>query len=220
MENKVKNLFQQGRKAEIHDVVFDLEYFLNLKLKVSCGFSTTLEFKPMIWLHYRCKHFIGLDREEWLHLMSYKDYISNVLSQREFLNSMNLLNNTTEKDTEYTFQYINGICRLIIQQQNYKIKIDLDTWQSLIRIGIFLTSILCWNGILRKQITHFYYNYYIPTCSSLKKTNILLSEINGINEKDIEIDLTRLCYEIGRKMQKKIIADVKIHRLYLRMDNK
>lgn len=222
MDVSLKNFLQrsQRRQPQIYDVVFEMEYFLNLKLKVTCGFSTAFGFKPMIWLHYKDKQFIGFGREEWLHLMSYKDYISSTLSQREFLNSINLIENTSEEDTEYSFKYKNGVCYLIIQQEKYKIKIDPETWKSLIGIGIFLTSILCWNGILRKQLLHFYYNYYIPTCSTLKKTEILLSDISGINERDIEIDLTRLCYEIGKKMQNKIITDVKIHRLYLRMDNK
>lgn len=221
MENRVKNFFQQGRKAErVYDVVFDMEYYITLKLMLSCGFSTIFGFKPMIWLHYKCKYFIGMDREEWLHLMGYKEYISNVLSQREFLNSLNMIDNGSERSVKYTFQYKYGNYRLIVQQGNCKIKIDMEAWESLMRTRIFLTTILCWNSILRKQILHFYYDYYIPTCCRLKKTNIQLNEINGITEKDIEIDLTRLCYEIGKKMQSKIVTDIKMHRLLLGMDNK
>lgn len=222
MDTSIKNFLQrsQRRQPQIYDVVFEMEYFLNLKLKVVCGFSTLFGFKPMIWFHYKDKQFIGFDREEWLHLMSYKEYISNTLSQREFLKSINLIENTSENEIQYTFKYKNGVFYLVIRQGEYKIKIDPDTWKSIIRIGVFLTSILCWNGILRKQLLHFYYQYYIPACSVLKKTNIQLSDIKGISERDIEIDLTRLCYEIGKKMHNKIVTDVKIHRLYLRMDNK
>lgn len=200
----MRQLFEQPRKAQTYDMVFELEYFLNLKLKISCGFSTQNGFKPMIWLHYKNKHFIGLDREEWLRLMHYRTYISSVLSQREFLNSVNLIDDTTERNTEYIFQYKNGSYRLIIQQDKFKIKIEPDTWKSLIDVGIFLTSIVCWNGILRKQILHFYYDFYIPTCSVLRKTNIQFSDIKGINERDIEVDLTRLCYEIGKKCKAKL----------------
>lgn len=222
MNDLIKNCFQptQGRVPKIFDCVFDMEYFLSLKLKVSCGFSTILGFKPMIWFHYKNKHFIGFDREEWLHLMSYKDYISNTLSQREFTNFINLIDNTREKDTTYSFQHKNGSCHLIIHQGIYKIKINLDAWDSVCRIGVFLTTMLCWNGVLRKQLLHFYYQYYIPSCALLNKTQIQLGDIMGINEKDVEADLTRLCYEIGKKMQSKIKLDVRIHKLSLRMENK
>lgn len=218
----MKNCIQpcQGRSPKIYDCVFDLEYFLSLKVKVSCGFSTILRFKPMIWLHYKDKQFIGFDREEWLYLMSCKDFISNTLSQRELTNFINLIDNTREKNTTYSFRYKKNNLRLIIQQGIHEIKINLDTWNSLIRVGIFLTSILCWNGILRKQLLHFYHQYYIPSCAILNKTQIELGDIMGINGRDVEIDLSRLCYEIGNKMQSKIKNDIKIHRLCLRMENK
>lgn len=222
MENKTKKIFQfaQGRKPQIHDVVFGMEYFLNLKLMISCGFSTTLGFKPILWLHYKDKQFIGLDREEWLHLMSYKEYITNIINQYKFIDLISLIETDSDRDVYYSFKYKNGICYLILKQGKYEIKIDPETWRSLSRIGSFLTTLLCWNTILRKQIAHFYYDFYIPTCSTLNKTNIQFCEINTVYEKDIEIDLTRLCYEISKKMQNKIKTDVKIHRLLLRCDNK
>lgn len=221
MDSLMKNYFQQNQRTpKIYDCIFEFDYFLNLKLKVSCGFSTVLAFKPMIWFHYKNKHFIGFDREEWLYLMSYKEFISNILSQRKFKDSINLINNTRESNTKYFFRFKKNIYNLVIQQGIHKIKINLNTWNSLIRIGIFLTSILCWNGVLRKQLLHFYYQYYIPSCAMLNKTQIQLGDIMGINERDVEIDLTRLCFEIGLKMQSKIKTDVKVHRLCFRMANK
>lgn len=222
METRTKKIFALGRarKPQIYDVIFEMEYFLNLKLKISCGFSTTLAFKPVIWLHYKDKQFIQLDREEWLHLMSYKDYIHNTLNQNVFLDLINLIDNDCVRDIEYSFQYKNGICYIIFKQGRNEIKIDPGTWRSLTRIGAFLTTLLCWNTILQKQILHFYNQYYIPTCSVLNKTNINFYEIKGIHETDIEIDLTRLCYDISKKMQNKIKTDVKVHRLLLRIDNK
>lgn len=212
-------MFNLKRKPQIYDCVFELEYFINLKLKISCGFSTS-GFKPMVWLHYKNKNFIGFDRDEWTYLMSYKEYILATLHQYEFLDFLNLINKDDKRDIEYSFQYKNSICYMILQQDNYKIKIDPDTWKSLTQIGIFLTAFLNWNSILRKQILYFYYDYYIPTCALLNKTNVQLNDIKGINERDVEIDLIRLCYEFGRKMPNKIKTDVKIYRLLLRMDNK
>lgn len=222
MDSIITNCFQhcQGRTPKIYDCLFEFEYFLSLDLKISCGFSTILGFKPMIWFHYKDKQFVGFDREEWIYLMNYKEYISRTLSQRDFLNPFNLIDNTRGKNTTYSFQYKKGICNLMIQQGVYKIKIDYEAWNSIIRIGIFLTSIICWNGILRRQLLYFYHEYFIPACASLNKTEIQLGDIMGISERDVEIDLTRLCYEISKKMQIKIKADVKLHRLCLRMENK
>lgn len=222
MDIRISKLFnhRQGQRPHNYDVVLEMEYFINLKLKISCGLATSFGFKPVICLHYKDKQFIGFDRDEWIHLMRYKQFISDMLNDYDFLDSTNFMKNSCERDIEYTFQYKNGKCYLFLQQGGYKIKINSETWRSLTRIGNFLTTILSWNNILRKQVQHFYYNYYIPKCSILKKSNIQLSEIDGIYEKDVANDFERLCYEFSKKMQNQIKNDVKIYRLLLRAENK
>lgn len=205
------------RKPQIYDLLFEFDYFLSVKLKISSGFSTST-FKPMIWLHYKKKYFIGINRDEWLYLMENKQYVKAMLNQYDYLYSTNLIKGG--RDIEYTFKYRNDGCFLVISQGENKIKIDLESWKSLMKIEVFLTTILCWNTILQKQIQHFYFNYYIPSCSELRKTNIHMHEIKGAYDKDIEVDLTRLCYEFTTKMPKKIKLDLKIYQLLQRTDNK
>lgn len=211
---KKENNFQN------QDVVFEFEYFINTNLKVKCGFSTTSKFDPIIWLQNKKKNFIGFYRDMWVHLMTYKDYIQVRLDQYEFFDSFNLLNDPPKEDIKFDFRQKDGRCFLILMQNHNKIKIDNETWRSITRIGIFLTTFVCWNNILQKQITYFYYNFYIPTCAALKKTYIQVTDIKGFYEKEVEIDLTRLCFEFGKKMENIIKQDVKIHKLLLRIDNK
>lgn len=196
-----------------HDVVFEFEYFINLTLKVKLGFSISQKFTPIIWLQNEKKNYIGLQREEWMALITYKDYIQLRLDQYDFFDSYNILNDGLFESLSFDFKIKNQICYLVLNQRGNRIKIDCHTFRSLTRIAIFLTTFLCWNSLLQKQISHFYYNYYIPTCANLKKTYVQLNEINATFENDTEIDLTRLCYEFGKKMTSKIKADVKIYKL-------
>lgn len=177
-------------------------------------------FKPIIWLQKR-KNYIGLTRELWLHLITYRAYIQACLDQYDFfLDSFKLLDDQRNEHIQLDFVNKNGRSYLVLIQGKNKIKLDSEAWRSICRNGIFLTSFICWNNILRKQIAHFYYNYYIPTCAALKKTNVLVSEIPGFNEPDIEIDLLRLCYEFSKKMPHIIKQDIKIYNLIQRMENK
>lgn len=208
----------ESRKFEDHNVVFEMEYFINLNLKVKCGFSTTWRFEPIIWFQNKRKHFVGFTRDMWLHLMTYKDYIQVRLDQYEFFDSFNLLNDTPNENISFEFRQKDGRSLLILLQNGNRLKIDSDTWRSITRIGIFLTTFVCWNSILQKQISFFYHNFYIPTCERLNKTYVQVTDINGYYEKDIEIDLTRLCFEFGKKMTSTIKKDVHIYKLYSRID--
>lgn len=213
---------ESTEETQLHNqnVVFEFEYFINLNLKLKCGFSTTSKFTPVIWFHDKKKNFIGLYRDMWIHLMTYKDYIQIRLDQYEFFDSFNLLNDLPIGNLKFDFRQKDGRCLLILQQNGNKIKIDCETWRSITRIGIFLTTFVCWNNILQKQIAYFYNSFYIPTCARLKKTNIQVHDIKGFYEKDVEIDLTRLCFEFSKKMENQIKQDVKIYKLLLRIDNK
>lgn len=216
MEHSIK----KEDKFQNHDVVFEFEYFINLNLKVKCGFSTSSKFEPMIWFQNKRKHFVGLSRDMWVHLITYKDYIQVRLDKFEFFDSFDLLNDPPKENIEFDFRQKDGRCLLIIKQNDNKLKIDCETWRSITRIGIFLTTFVCWNNILQKQIAYFYYNFYIPTCANLNKTYIQVSDIKGFYEKEVEIDLSRLCFEFGKKMSTKIKQDVKIYKLLTRIDNK
>lgn len=207
-----------SNKFQNQDVVFEMEYFINLNLKVKCGFSTTWRFNPIIWFQDKRKHFIGFTRDMWLHLMTYKDYIQIRLDQHEFFDSFNLLNDMPNENIVFDFRQKDGRCLLYLQQNGNRLKIDSETWRSIIRIGIFLTTFVCWNSILQRQISSFYHNYYIPTCVRLNKTYIQITDIIASYDKDIEIDLTRLCFEFGRKMTNIIKNDIHIYKLYSRIE--
>lgn len=210
----------QSFNFENRNVVFEVEYFVNLNLKLICGFSTN-GFEPIIWLRNKKKHFIGLHRDMWVHLMTYKSYIQVRLDQYDFfLDSFNLLDDHSNENIQFDFCVKRGTCFLNLRQNKNKIKIDSETWRSICRIGIFMTTFVCWNNILRKQISHFYFNYYIPTCALLKKTYIQVWDIKGFYEREVEVDLTRLCYEFGKKMPNIIKEDIKIYKLLSRMENK
>ena len=221
MNHNVNSILNKNAERKFHnrEVVFEFEYFINLYLKVKCGFSV-IGFTPVIWLHNAKKNFIGLYREEWMHLMTYKDYIQIRLDQYDFFDSYNILNDGCLDNLTFDFQTKRGRCFLILKQQDHKIKIDSETWRAVVRAGIFLTTFLCWNSLLRKQIAYFYFNFYIPTCAELKKISVQLNEVKGCYDKDVEVDLTRLCYEFGKKMVSQIKTDVKIYKLTLRIDNK
>lgn len=219
--NKEKELVNHPLKKERqqHEIIFGFEYFINLNLKVKCGFSTTRDFKPMVWLQYNTSSFIGFERSDWLHLLAYKEYIQLKLDNYNFVSPDTILDHPPLHEIKCDFKYKkgDGSCILILQQQGHIIEINHATWKNLLRISIFLTTFLCWNTILQKQIYHFYYNFFIPKCYTLKKNGIQLSEIDCIYEdEDVKIDLTRLAFEITKKMQKQIKKDVKMHSLLLR----
>lgn len=207
------------KKIQNHDLIFEFEYSINPNLKLKCGFSTTMKFKPIIWFQYKKKDYIALTREIWNHLMTLKYYVQLRLEQHDFFDSFNLLNETSIEDIEFDFQTKDGSCYLVLNQNGHQIKIDSETWRSITRISIFLTTFVCWNNILQKQISYFYHNFYIPTCLRLKKTYIQVNDIKGFHEKEVEIDLTRLCFEFGKKMESKIKQDVKVYKLLTQINN-
>lgn len=208
-------------KNQDYTLIYDLEYLINFKLKVTCGFSTLNNFKPLLWIHSNKRNAIGFTRDKWIHLMAYKEYIQMRLDQYEFLDTYDALNHPTLSSINCEFKYKRGgHCVLVLTQNGHKVKIDSESWRNLIRVGIFLTSFLCWNTILQKQISHFYHTYFIPRCVELKKTSIELTDLDQSYDQDVHVDLMRLCFELSKKMPDKIKTDIKTHKLLLRTKNK
>lgn len=219
-----RNIFKRSsRKRQQHDIIFGLEYYVNINVKIKCGFSASGDFKPMLWFQQNRNNYLGFSRDEWIHLMAYKEYIQLKLDHNTFPTPDTILDHPTLENIKLHFKYKkrNGECRLILTQHGNVIELDSDSWRNLIRVGIFLSSFLCWNSILQRQLCDFYHNFYIPKCVELKKTEVQLSEINGIyGNDDIKIELTRLCFEISRVMQKQIKLDIKILKLLRRTTTK
>lgn len=216
-ELKIFKRYPKKKKQE-HEIIFGLEYYINTNLKIKCGFSIINDFKPMLWIQQYNNNYIGLERDEWIHLMAYKEYIQLKLDHHNFLAPDTVLDHPTLQKIICDFKYkkCDGSCVLILKQNGNAIEIDSETWKSILRIGIFLSTFLCWNTILQKQIYNFYHSHFIPKCVELKKTDIQLSEIDGIYGEDVRIDLTRLCFEITKKMQREIKKDVKMQKLLIR----
>lgn len=212
------------KRKQNYKLIYDLEYFINLKIKVACGFSASANFRPLLWIHSTKNNVIGFTRDEWIHLMAYKEYIQMRLDQYEFLDSYDALDNhPTESSVTCEFKYKRGgHCVLVLSQNGHRIKVDRESWRNLIKVAVFFTSFLCWNTILQKQISHFYYNYFIPRCVELKKTSIQYSDLDKsvAVDADVQVDLLRICFEISKKMQDKIKIDIKTHKLLLRTKNK
>lgn len=209
------------KKNRESKLILDLEYLVNLKIKVKCGFSTTNNFQPYLCLHSNKSNVIVFTRDEWIHLISYKEYVQMRLDQYEFLDTYETLDHPTLSKILCEFKYKrNGHCVLVLIQNGHKVKIDSESWRNLVRVGIFLTTFMCWNTILQKQILHFYHNYFIPRCAQLNKTSIQLADFDISYDRDIEVDLMRICYEISKKMQSEIKIDIKTHKLLLRTKNK
>lgn len=218
--SKIETPSKQTKNKQDYKLIHHLEYLINLKIKLTCGFSASNNFTPLLCIHSNKSNVIILTRDEWIHLISYKDYVQMRLDQCEFLDAYDALDHPTLSRISCEFKYKRGGCILNLSQNGHKIKIDNETWRNLVRVGIFLTSFLCWNTILQKQLSHFYYNYFIPRCAELNKTSIQLSDLDTSYDKDVEVDLMRLCFEISKKMQDKIKIDVKTHKLLLRTKNK
>lgn len=209
------------KRNQENNLIFCVEYLINLKVKLSCGFSTSNNFKPLLWIHNNKNHVVAFTRDEWIHLMAYKEYIQMRVDQYEFLDTYDALDHPTLQNIFCEFKNKKGShCVFVITQDGNKIKIDSESWRNIVRIGIFVTSFLCWNTILQKQISHFYHNYFIPRCAELNKNNLQLSDLNTPYDKEVEVDLMRLCFEISKKMPDRIKADVKVHKLLLRTKNK
>lgn len=206
------NLPQQSKKKKNQEytLINDFEYLITLKLKVKCGFSTINNFQPTLCLHSSKSNVIIFTRDEWIHLISYKEYVQMRLDQYEFLDTYDTLDHPTLSKISCEFKYKrNGYCVLVLIQNGHKIKIDSESWRNIVRVGIFLTTFMCWNTILQKQLSHFYHTHFIPRCIQLKKTNLQLTDICTSYDPDIEVDLMRICYEISKKMQNKIKIDIK-----------
>lgn len=214
---------EKPKRKRNHDnkLIFCFEYLINLKIKISCGFSTSNNFKPLLWIHNNKSNVIALTRDEWIHLMAYKEYIQMRVDQCEFIDTYDALDHPTLSNISCEFKYKRGgHCYLVLSQNGHKVKIDNESWRNIVRVGIFLTTFLCWNTILQKQISHFYNTYFIPRCAELNQTSLQLSDLDTSYDKDVEVDVLRLCYEISKKMSDKIKSDIKIHKLLLRTKNK
>lgn len=198
------------RKKQDHEVIFGFEYFVAQNLKLKCGFSTSRKFTPMIWMQQHKNNYIGIDKEEWMQLLTYKEFIQLKLDQYDFLMSDTILDHPTLSSIKCSFRFRKSDKQyvLVLNQFGNKIEIDSESWRSLIRLAIFFTTFLCWNTVLKQQITYLYYNHIIPKCVSLQKFDIQLSDLEGNYDKNVQIDLTRLCFEISKKMTKEIKEDV------------
>lgn len=209
------------RRKQYHEVIFGFEYYVAHNLKLKCGLSTTRKFTPMLWMQQSKYNFIGFEKDEWMQFLTYKEYIQLKLDQYDFLMPDSIIDHPNIQTIKCNFRFRKSDKQyvLVINQYGNKIEFDSESFRSLLRLSIFFTSFLCWNTILKQQVIYLYYNEIIPRCVALKKFDIQLSDLEGSFEKNVEIDLTRLCFEISKKMCKQIKDDVLIYKQTLSSKN-
>jgi len=198
------------RKTQDHEIIFGFEYYVYHNLKLKCGFSTSRRFTPMVWMQQNKHNYIGFEKDDWIQLLTYKEYIQLKLDQYEFLMPDTIIDHPLIKSIKCNFKYrkVDKQCILTLNQYGNKIEFDSESWRSFLRLGIFFTTFLCWNSILQKQISNIYYNHIIPKCAKRQKHDIRLTDLETSYDADVEIDLTRLCFEISKKMNREIKSDV------------
>jgi len=168
----------------------------------------------MVWMQQSKNNFIGFDKDEWMQLLTYKEFIQLKLDQYDFLMPDTIIDHPCLHSIKCNFRFRKSDNQyvFVINQYGNKIEFDSESWRSLLRLGIFFTTFLCWNSILRQQVIYLYNNHIIPKCVSLQKFDIQLSDLEGTYDKDVQIDLTRLCFEISKKMRSEIKRDVLVYK--------
>lgn len=216
-----ENLIDKPNVFINHSMIFDFPFILSRDIHIRCGLSPENNFIPILSILDHSKNeYITIFRREWLHLMTYKDYIHKWIIEDLYDDQFNLVYEIPLRSIRLYFKKGKNGNLLIFRQGRYKIKVDLETWRSLLRVSLFITHILCWNNIIQKQISKFYYKTFVPACVRLNKNNVNFYELSGSHDKDVEIDLIRLCYEFSNRMNKKLHHDIRVYKLNIRMENK
>lgn len=201
----------------------EIVYMITSGTKVKCGYSTTYDFAPVIILQQNSQNYVRLEHGEFCYLMCYKDYITykldtnNIFPECRGLSFEDYDICLSLDNIKFHFLKRDETTFLMLLQNRNKVYLDFTAWKTILNTAVFLRNFVGESQIVTLELRNFYYNHFIPTCVKLNKEKLHISEIEGFDDIEKIRAYSKLCVEMGVKMKERINHDIKIFKLFLRM---